>query len=304
MTDQATTLRIMASAAEKMPLTANQAINTKPVAAKPQTRTIAIASGKGGVGKSNLSVNLMLELAALKKKVTLLDADMGLANADLLLGINPQYHLGHLFSGDCTLDELVIELDDNIRLIAGGSGIESLSNIGERGHTLLLSELQEVESTSDFFLIDTAGGISENVTGVFSASSEIIVITNPEPTAIVDAYATMKVIFQKHPDMRVWVVVNSVVNLYEAEQVFNQLNAAAERFLKNRVEFLGAIPYDEQLVEAVCEQIPVTKFAPTCPASRAIRLIAKNLNDLTKHAPQTVGANANSFWHLLARTEA
>ena len=304
MTDQATTLREMISQTPIEAVLGGTKIYDKNTgAARRPARSIAVTGGKGGVGKSNIAVNLTLELGALKKRVTLLDGDLGLANADLLCGINPEFHLGHFFSRKCSLEQAVVELEENVKLIPGGSGVEELANFSLAHHALLLAELQAIEQTSDFFLIDTAAGIGENVTGILRAAAEIIVVTTPEPTAIIDAYATIKNIFQNMPGKKVWLVVNSVVNLRDAEQVFRQLNSAAERFLNSRLAFLGAIPQDDQLAEAVREQIPVVKFAPICPASRSIRLIARALNEKTEQVPANSAASDESFWSLLSRTE-
>lgn len=304
MKDQATTLRQMTSQNPVDGVFSKSILFDKNVSpAKRPARSIAITGGKGGVGKTNLSVNLTLELASLKKRVTLLDGDLGLANADLLCGINPEFHLGHFFSGKCTLEQAIIELEDNVKLIPGGSGVENLANFSIAHHALLLAELQAMEAASDYFLIDTAAGIGENVTGILRAASEVIVVTNAEPTAIVDAYATIKNIFQNMTGKKVWLVVNSVVNLRDAEQVFRQLNSAAMRFLNARLSFLGAIPHDDQLSEAVREQIPVVRYAPICPASRSIRIIARALNDKSEQLPANTGAGVDSFWSLFCRAE-
>jgi flagellar biosynthesis protein FlhG len=298
MIDQATTLRQMASQTASR----QTAAVSNPAGASRQARSIAVTGGKGGVGKSNFAVNLTLELAAQRKKVTLLDADLGLANADLLLGINPEFHLGHFFSGKCALDRVLIELGEGVRLVPGGSGVEALANISPSAQSLLLSELEALETESDFFIIDTAAGIGENVMGVVKAATEIVVVTTPEPTAIVDAYATIKVICQRTPEKPIWLVVNNVTTLADAEAVFRQLSSATERFLQNRLAFLGAMPHDEQLVEAVREQIPVVRYAPLAPASRSMRVITKYLIEQGQRFP-TQTSPTSSFWLSLARNE-
>lgn len=303
MNDQATTLRRMA---------AFPTVNARSLAGSTQTggahgskerqaRTVAVTSGKGGVGKSNVAVNVALELAALGRRVSLLDADLALANADVLLGLNPQYHLGHVLSGQRTLAQVIVEVDDSVRLIPGGSGIEELANLSHDQHRRLVAELRAMETESDFMIIDTAAGIAGNVTGVLRAASEVIIITTPDPTAVVDAYATIKVLHQHAPAKPIWIVVNDVVGIGDAEQIFNQLRAAATRFLNHRIEHLGTIPRDAELAEAVREQIPVVRYAPDTPASRALRLIAKHLNqDQPGFIPD--GSSINSFWSSLAES--
>jgi flagellar biosynthesis protein FlhG len=301
MMDQATTLRLMATvndggAPAAAPL--NLAAPFSEPSERPGARAIAVTSGKGGVGKSNVSVNVALELASLGRRVSLLDADLGLANADVLLGLNPHSHLGHVLAGKCTLQDIVIEVGRGMRLIPGGSGVAELAGLTHEQNVRLVAELRALEGESDFMIIDTAAGIAGNVTGVLKAAAEVVIVTTPDPTAVVDAYATIKVLNQQAPGKTVWVVVNDVVAIGDAERVFNQLRATASRFLNQEIKFLGAIPHDAELVDAVREQIPVVEYAPETPASRALRLIARYLNSDSgsSHAP---ARTAESFWQAL-----
>lgn len=268
----------------------------------PHARTIAMTSGKGGVGKSNVAVNVALELAALGRRVSLLDADFALANADVLLGLNPQYHLGHVLTGERTLEEVVVKVARGVRLIPGGSGIKDLANLPADQHARLIAELRAMEDDSDFIIIDTAAGIAHNVTGVLRAAAEVVIVTTPDPAAIVDAYATIKVMHQHSPSKPVWIVVNDVCGNSDAKQVFAQLHTAAARFLNHHTKHLGTIPRDTELVEAVREQTPVVEYAPDAPSSRALRSIARHLdrNGLTAVTPSD--APADSFWQALATT--
>jgi flagellar biosynthesis protein FlhG len=296
MTDQASTLRLMATIPPTPPTAftdGTRNINMNSLTNMSHTRTIAVTGGKGGVGKSNVAVNVALELAALGRRVSLLDADLALANADVLLGINPTYHLGHVLSGQRTLAEVVIEVEEGIRLLPGGSGIEELANLSFNQNSRLIAELRAMEEESDFMVIDTAAGIASNVMGVLYAADEVIIVTTPDPTAVVDAYAMIKVMHQHSTYKPIWVVVNEVVGIGDADQVFNQLRGAAMRFLNHQIEYLGMIPQDSQLVEAVREQTPVVNYAPETAASRALRLIAKTL-DQKRHALNT--NSTGSFW--------
>lgn len=301
--DQATTLRQLASTETldpaQFPDSADNSPHEPDLAIIKKMRSIAVTGGKGGVGKTNFSVNVALELGALGNSVTLLDADFGLANADLLCGVTPKYHLGHVITGSKELKEIAIEIGENVLLLPGGSGIEELANVSFAKNVELVRKLQKFEETADFLVIDTAAGIGESVSSVLLAATEIVVVTTPEPTAVVDAYATIKIIFKQSPDKKISLVVNNVSGIGEAEQVFKQLNTAAHRFLAHKIEFLGSIPRDTLVSEAVCDQIPVVKHSPETPASRAIRLIARQLqkqsqNDLTNQI------KAQSFWHLLS----
>ena len=305
MDDQATTLRMLAATA-----TATATIESddaeisdddsvfSPTGATT-ARCIAVTGGKGGVGKSNFSVNVALELGAMGNQVVLLDADFGLANADLLCGVSPKFHLGHVITSNKSLDEVTIEIGENVRLIPGGSGIEELANVSLAKNPSLLTKLREIEETSDFMIIDTAAGIAENVSSVLMAASEIIVVTTPEPTAVVDAYATIKVIVRHSPAKQVSLIVNNVTGVNEAEQVFQQLNTATKRFLQHNIELLGMIPFDSQVSEAVREQMPLVNYSPDTPASRAIRLIARQLHKQL-HNDSVYSVQSHSFWHLLS----
>jgi len=303
MIDQATTLRLMAAASPMSPSPSLRRDPSPDSLPEPYgARTIAVTSGKGGVGKSNTAVNLALELSRLGRRVSLLDADLALANADILLGLTPQYHLGQVLAGQRTLDEVIIELDRGVRLIPGGSGIEELANLSHEQHTRLIAELRAMEEASDYMLIDTAAGIADNVTGVLRAAAEVIVVTTPDPTSVVDAYAMIKVLHRYSPSKIIRIVVNDVVGLGDAEQVFSQLHAAAKRFLNHPLRYLGAVPRDSELAEAVREQTPVVEYAPEAPASRAFRLMAKHLDQTRSPAPAEADKPVNSFWSELTGT--
>jgi len=305
MIDQATTLRLMATVADNAtsPVTAPPQFipefsDVPAMTDKPRARAIAITSGKGGVGKSNVAVNVALELAALGRRVSLLDADLGLANADVLLGLNPNSHLGHVLAGKCTLQDIVLEVGNGVRLIPGGSGVTELASLSHEQNARLVAELRALECSSDYMIIDTAAGIAGNVTGVLKAAAEVVIVTTPDPTAVVDAYATIKVLNQQAPGKTVWVVVNDVVAIGDAEKIFNQLRVTVSRFLNQEIKFLGAIPHDSELVDAVREQVPVVEYAPETPASRALRLIARYLNSDSALA-DAAARTTTSFWQAL-----
>jgi flagellar biosynthesis protein FlhG len=283
-------------------------VSTATVAERPAAqrmprlgRSVAITGGKGGVGKSNLSVNLALELGELGDKVGLLDADFGLANADLLCGVLPKFHLGHVVAGLKTIDEVQIQLSPNVTLIPGGSGVEELANFSLHSKPEAFTQVRELEKGLDLMLIDTAAGIAENVSSVLTSASEVVIVVTPEPTSIVDAYATIKVVLRHAPSKPISVVINGIVGIGDAEQVFHSISAAARGFLNYEVGFLGMIPQDHQVQEAIREQVPVVRFAPECSASRAIRLIAKELHKGQK--AQNNSAQMTSFWESLAKDQ-
>lgn len=288
MKDQASTLRSIAS---NKPLTLHRSARNSR-----HSRCLAITGGKGGVGKSNIAVNLSLELGLLGNQVALLDADFGLANADLLCGVSPKYHLGHVIEGLKDLDEIVIPLSEDVELIPGGSGIEELANFSLASRPGVLLQMQTMEENLDYMLIDTAAGISENVSGLLTAANEVIIVVTPEPTSIIDAYATVKIILRHRPSTRISIIVNCVVGVGDAEHVFNSMKTAAREFLDHDLEFLGTVPADPQVQEAVRHQVPVSRFAPGSPASRALRLIAKQIH---RRGQNETVSDARSFWSLL-----
>jgi flagellar biosynthesis protein FlhG len=271
--------------------------NTTTQPAK-KTRSIAITAGKGGVGKSNFAVNLALELGKLNKTVLLLDADYGLANADLLCGLSPKFHLGHVVSGMKDLEDIMLELSDNVHLVPGGSGIEELANFSLAARTDIGRKLREIENEHDFMLIDTAAGIGGGVMDVLVSANEVVVIATPEPTSVVDAYATIKVILKYSPDKPISVLVNNANGVGEANKVFLQLDSAVRNFLGRNLDFLGMIPLDPRVQEAVREQVPVVQHAPEAPASRATRLIAKQFCQPTS-LTNGGGPQPLSFWSTL-----
>lgn len=300
MYDQASTLRTLATVS-KRDMLESQTITKNPAATAtlPHMRSIAITGGKGGVGKSNIAVNLAIELGLLGDRVSLLDADFGLANIDLLCGISPKFHLGHVVSSLKDLEDIRIQLTDNVTLIPGGSGVEELTKISVMTHPHIFEKLRMMEQGTDIMLVDTAAGIAESVISVLVSASEVVIVATPEPTSIVDAYATIKIVLRYVPTKHISVVVNNVVGIGDAEQVFQSLKSAVKNFLGHHVEFLGMIPHDSNIPEAVREQVPLVQYAPAAPASRAIRLIAKQLH--THKLNATGLKDIKSFWDNLAQ---
>lgn len=299
MKDQASTLRFIASNSPSLGIFEAENQTETERAANRKIRYAAITSGKGGVGKSNLSVNLALELGALDRKITLLDADFGLANIDLLLNISPQFHLGHVVKGLKDLSDITMNITDNVKLIPSGSGFVDLANITFAVHSYLFTKLRAMEKDQDYILIDTAAGIAENVAGVVISADEVIVVVTPEPTSIVDAYATIKLILRYSPKKQISIVVNSVVGVGDAERVFIQIQSAVRGFLGREIDFLGMIPHDTTVGEAVREQVPIVEYAPSSPAARAVRMIAKQFHN-RKSNESNSAIQPRSFWESLA----
>jgi flagellar biosynthesis protein FlhG len=243
----------------------------------PCTHVITVTSGKGGVGKTNVVANLAVGLARAGKRVLVLDADLGLSNIDVLLGLVPRYTLEHVLCGSHHLSDIIIQGPAGIQVLPAGSGLPQLTSLTDSQQLLLQTELEHVAVTVDVLLIDTGAGVSPNVTYFASAAQETIVVISPEPTSLTDAYALMKVLSRQHRERRFKVLVNMVKSQREATQTFRKLDVAAERFLSISLEYLGFIPLDDYLPMAVIEQKAVTERFPCSPASLAFVQLAKKV---------------------------
>lgn len=250
---------------------------TAPAERQTGTRIIAVTSGKGGVGKTNVVANLAANLAEMGKKVVVLDADFGLANLDVLLGLTPRFHLGHVLFGNKSLSEIIVDAPNGFRVIPASSGLQRLSEltVGQRNH--LVESFADFDRDTDFFIIDTAAGISRNVTHFLRSAHEVVVVSDPEPTAIVDAYAVIKIILSEQPQKPVRVLINSVRHEDEARDVFRQINSVVKRFLNREVEYLGHIERDHHVPQAVRSQVLVSQRYPNAPASRCFRVLARTV---------------------------
>ncbi len=250
-----------------------------------RTKMIAVTSGKGGVGKTNVVANLAVCLSEMGKKVVVLDADFGLANIDVLLGLTPRFHLGHVLFGNKTLTEIMVQGPKGIRIIPASSGLQRLSELTEAQRSQLVESFEDLGTDTDYLLVDTAAGISTNVIHFLMAAHEVIVVSAPEPTAIVDAYATIKIILAEDPAKPVHVLINSVQSETEAREVFNQINTVVKRFLNSEVGFLGHVERDGHVRQAVRSQVLVTHLYPNAPASRCFRNLANALANQAKATP-------------------
>jgi flagellar biosynthesis protein FlhG len=251
----------------------------------PRTKIIAVTSGKGGVGKTNVVANLAVSLSEIGKKVVVLDADFGLANIDVLLGLTPRFHLGHVLFGNKTLTEVMVQGPEGIRIIPASSGLQRLSELTQAQRDQLVESFADLDADTDYFLVDTAAGISTNVIHFLMAAHEVIVVSAPEPTAIVDAYATIKIILAEDPAKPVQVLINSVQRESEAREVFTQINTVVKRFLNCEVSYLGHVDRDPHVRQAVRSQVLVTHLFPDAPASRCFRSLARTIARQSNAAP-------------------
>jgi len=240
-------------------------------------RVIAVTSGKGGVGKTNIVANLSVSLAELDRKVIALDGDFGLANLDILFGIAPRYHLGHVLCGDRTMGDICVQGPAGVRIIPSGSGLQRMAELTRAQRSRLAGEFARIDADTDYVIIDTAAGISRNVIQFLLLAGEVIVVSTPEPAAIVDAYAVIKIVLAEAPDKNIQVVVNCAESASDAREVFGQIDSVVRRFLDRGIEYLGHIERDPRVPEAVRAQVPVAHRFPDSPAGRCFRLLAHRL---------------------------
>lgn len=257
-------------------------------AAPARGAILAITSGKGGVGKTSLTVNVAAALARSGHRVGILDADLGLGNVDVMLGLTPGAHLGDVLGGDKTLSEIVVHAPGDIQVIPAGSGIRALTSLNEPQWRRLAEVVAEASAQLDFLLVDTAPGISDHVIGLTALTDRVLVVTSYEPTAIVDAYAVIKLLSSAHPQREIGVVVNAARDAEQGELVFRQLSAAATRFLGVKLRYYGFIVRDSTVAESVLDQRPVVSRVPDAPASRCFRHLAMRLTNWSPRRPRAL----------------
>lgn len=241
---------------------------------------IAVTSGKGGVGKTNVAVNVGVALARLGYRTGVLDADFALGNVDVLLGLAGEHHLGHVLARQRTLRDVALTGPQGLQVFPATSGVQGLAGLTEGQQVALTDAVSEVRPTLDFLLVDTAPGISEGVLQAVGLSDQVLLVASMEPAALVDAYATVKVLTARFPLKRIGVVINGVVDADEARLAFRQLDTASDRFLKRSLRYLGFVSRDPLLRDAVLMQRPVVEHLPQAPASRCFRVLASRIASL------------------------
>ena len=244
---------------------------------KSGARVIAITSGKGGVGKTNLTVNLALAMAKIGRRVMIVDADLGMANVDVVLGSVSKHHLLHLLQPDVTLQDVLIHGPYGINYISGGSAIERATDFSPQERQCLMDKLAACETMADIVLVDTGAGIGRNVLDFILAADEVILVTTPEPTALTDAYAVMKAYSMNSEKKDLKIVVNRVYDESESTEVVTKLQRTSEKFLSMPLTSLGYIYEDRSVMNAVKRQQPLLSAFPDTMASRCIEMVAKNV---------------------------
>ena len=264
------------------------------------SRVITVTSGKGGVGKSTLTVNLAIQLSGLGKKVVILDADFGLANIEVMLGIRPDYNLADLMFRGKELKDIIIQGPENIGFISGGSGIQELSRLTREQVVYLVSKLYELDELADIILVDTGAGISDSVLEFVSASNEVLLVATPEPTSITDAYALLKTLnrrsgFSKE-DTTIKMVANRIKTKEDGDTLYSKLGLVVDRFLSLKMEYIGAIPDDPNCGKAIMQQQPISLSEPRSASVKAIRSIAEKLTSNDEDTDRKGIAQLFSRW--------
>lgn len=246
--------------------------------AESAARILAVTSGKGGVGKSNFSLNFALALQARGKRVLVFDADIGLANIDVLLGDHPPYNLYHLLNRERTMEEIIREHSSGVSFIAGGSGFRELLDLSPEELDSFAAQIETLSTRYDYILFDTGAGLSKETLKFILAAEETILVTTPEPTSLTDAYAILKMVAGMDRTVTYRLVVNRVSYPKEGQATADNFRMAAERFLSLDIPLLGFIPDDPYVSKAVRKQTPFLAAFPTCPASRSIRELADQMD--------------------------
>ena len=270
--------------------------------ARPALRVVAVTSGKGGVGKTHLACNLAVLAARAGRKVLLVDADLGLANADIVLGVAPHRHLGHVLDGRAGLDEVLAQGPEGVRVLAAPTGVQELTRLDDAQKLRLVTALDALEERFDTVMIDCGAGIGDNVLFFAGAAQEAMLVCSPEPTSLTDAYSTVKVLSQQAGVAHFAVVVNQVPSEAHGRDVFERLAGVTGRFLQARLRFLGAVPRDENLPRALMAQKPVVDLFPRSPSSRAMQVLSERL--LEGAPPGALQGGLKFLWHRLQREAA
>jgi flagellar biosynthesis protein FlhG len=267
----------------------DQAAGLRRMVSPEPIRVLAVTGGKGGVGKTNVSVNISIALAELGRKVMLFDADLGLANIDVVLGLHPKYDLSHVMRGERTLDEILVEGPEGIQVVPGASGIKEMAMMGAAEHAGLIHAFSDIGNHIDTLIVDTAAGISDSVISFSRAAQEVVVVVCDEPASITDAYALIKLLNREYGITRFRVLTNMVHSAQEARDLYNKLCRVTDRYLDVMLNFLGGVPYDDALKKAVRGQKAVVQAFPRSRSAQAFRNLAKKVDNL----PMPMGASGH-----------
>jgi flagellar biosynthesis protein FlhG len=255
----------------------DQASGLRKMQSLQQIKVIAVSGGKGGGGKTNVSLNTAIALGQQGKKVLVLDADLGLANVDVMLGLRVKRNLSHVLSGECELDDVIVEGPAGINIIPATSGSQSMVDLTPAEHAGLIRAFSDMKTKFDVLIVDTAAGISDMVLSFCRASQEVMLVVCDEPTSITDCYALMKLLSRDHGLFKFKVVANMVRSPREGQQLFAKLSKVTDRFLEVTLDLVAVIPYDENIRKSVRKQQAIVEAFPTSPASVAFKSLAAKL---------------------------
>lgn len=258
-------------------------VNSSPI------RVLAVTGGKGGVGKTNVSVNLGVALSEMGRRVMLLDADLGLANIDVVLGLHPEFDLSHVMRGERDLEEIIVSGPEGIQVVPAASGIREMASLSPAEHAGIIHAFSDIGGNLDTLVIDTAAGISDSVISFSRAAQEVVVVVCDEPASITDAYALIKLLNREYGISRFRVLANQVNSAQEGRNLYNKLCRVTDRYLDVMLNFLGAIPYDETLKKAVKGQKAVVQAYPRSRVAQAFKNLARKVDSL----PMPAGASGH-----------
>lgn len=248
------------------------------MASSRPVKVIAVTGGKGGVGKSNLSINLSVALAEMQRRVVLMDADLGLANVDVLLGLRPQFNLSHVLKGERNVRDILVNGPCGVKIVPASSGFQNMAQLSNAEHAAIVNSFSELEDQLDILIIDTAAGISETVMSFVRAAQEVVVVVCDEPSSITDAYGLIKILNTNYDTFRFRVIANMTHSTQEGKHMFNKLNGVCEKFLDVSLQYLGQVPFDENVRKAVKRQKALMEFAPRSKAAQAIKVLAQKID--------------------------
>ncbi len=279
---------------EEKKTSSKESATEKGTGKKSMVRVISVTSGKGGVGKTNCVVNLAISFARKGKRVLVFDADLGLCNLDVMLGLSPKYNINHVLRGEKKIEDIIVKGPEGIMVIPAASGIQELTNLSAENRLALTSSMETLDKDVDIMIIDTGAGISNNVMFFNMAAGEIIVVVTPEPTSLTDAYALMKVLMKKHGEKSFKLLVNTAQGDKEGKNIYSIISLVASRFLNVSLEYLGCVVRDEKVSKAVINQRAVMEMFPETAASKCIRGISDKL--LSMPVETTPKGGMQLFW--------